>query len=315
MAAYLVRRLLAMIPTLVLITVVTFAIMKIAPGDPFSKFIDPTIDRAQLDALRAKWGLNDPIPVQYLRWAGNFFSGDFGISLKHQRPVLELIAERLPATMLLAASALLFALVISIPIGVLSAVRPYSRFDNVATGLAFFGLAMPNFWLGLLLIGLFSVKLNWLPSHGMQSIDGGGIGDILLHLIMPTLVLGTASMASYTRYMRSSLLEVIRQDYIRTARAKGLSERAVIYKHALKNAFIPVATLLGLELPSLVSGSLVTEQVFGWPGLGWFTWRAILERDYPVIMGILTMTAVLTLIGNLLADISYALLDPRVRYD
>ena len=309
------RRLLALVLTLILITLVTFLVMKAAPGDPLTRFVDPTISREELETLRQRWGFDDPLHVQYLRWAGNFLRGDFGVSLKSHRPVLELILERLPATLLLAASALLFALVVAIPVGVLSAVRQYSFFDNLATGLAFFGLAMPNFWFGLLLIALFSVQLDWLPSHGMQSIGGGGVLDVLAHLIMPTIVLGTAATAVYTRYLRSSLLEVIRQDYIRTARAKGLSERVVIYKHALRNAFIPLATLLGLELPNLVSGSLVTEQVFGWPGLGWFTWRAVLERDYPVVMGVLTMTAFMTLIGNLLADLSYAMLDPRIRYD
>ena len=305
-----------MIPTLLLITVVTFLIMLMAPGDPLSSFVDPTITRAELERLREKWGLNDPWYIQYLRWAGNFFTGDFGHSLAYNRPVLELVLDRLPSTLLLTTTALLLALIVAIPVGVISAIRQYSAFDNLATSFAFFGLAMPNFWFGLLLIWLFSVYLGWLPSFGMQSIDRGmAIDEVAKRLIMPAIVLGTASMASYTRYMRSSLLEVIRQDYIRTARAKGLNERVVIYKHALKNALIPVATLLGFELPSLISGALVTEQVFGWPGLGYFTWRAVLRRDYPVVMGMLTATAALTLLGNLLADISYAFLDPRVRYD
>ena len=317
---YVLKRLVGLIPTLLLITLCTFMIIKIAPGDPILMFMD-TMEADQmedLERLRERMGLHDPLHVQYWRWMTNFFTGDFGQSIAARRPVLELILERLPATLLLTAAALVFSLVISIPVGIISAVRQYSLVDNLVTTFAFFGIAMPNFWLGLLMIWLFSIYLGVLPSGGMGTIgvSGGWAGflDTGRHLILPMIVLGTASMAGFTRYMRSSVLEVLNEDYIRTAKAKGLSERVVLYKHALKNAFIPMATLLGFRLRMFISGSLITEQIFAWPGLGWYTWHSVNRRDYPVMMGILTFAACLTLIGNLLADVSYAFLDPQIRY-
>ena len=319
--SYILKRIVGLLPTLVLITLTTFLIIKIAPGDPILMFMDTMeADQADdLERLRERMGLNDPLHIQYWRWMTDFFSGNFGHSIAARRPVLELIIERFPATLLLTMSSLLFSLIVSIPVGVISAVKQYSALDNVVTTVAFFGIAMPNFWLGLLMIWMFSIFLGILPSGGMGTIgvESGWptIVDTARHLVMPMVVLGTASMAGFTRYMRSSVLEVLREDYIRTARAKGLSERVVLYKHALKNAFIPIATLLGFQLRQFVSGSLITEQIFAWPGLGWYTWHSVNRRDYPVMMGILTFAALLTLVGNLLADISYAFLDPQIRYN
>lgn len=319
MTAYVIRRLLGLVPTLLLITVVTFTVMKLAPGDPLAQYAGAAVDPAELARLRQRWGLDDPLHIQYWRWLTNFLQGDLGVSLASNQPVLAEVKERFPATALLAASALGFALLLAVPLGTLSALRPHSFLDHIASGFGLMGLAMPNFWLALLLIWVFSVRLGWLPSFGMESLDETGgwrsVAETGKRLIMPAVVLGTAGAAGYMRYLRASLLAVLRSDYIRTARAAGLSEKAVLYRHALKNALLPLITMLGMDVPVLLSGALVTEQIFGWPGLGFYTWRSVLSRDYPVIMGVLTITALLTLLCNLVADIAYAWLDPRIRYD
>src|SRR5690606_1587289 len=319
MTAYVIRRLLGLVPTLLLITVITFVIIKLSPGDPLAQYAGANVDPAQLARLRQRWGLDDPLHVQYWRWLTNFLRGDLGVSLSSNRPVLAEVKERFPATALLAASALTFALVVAVPLGTLSALRPPSTVDHLASGLALMGLAMPNFWLGLLLLWAFSVRLRWLPSFGLDSLDVQGgwrsAAETGRRLIMPTVVLGTAGAAAYMRFLRASLMTVLRSDYIRTARAAGLPEKVVLYRHALKNALLPLITMLGMDVPVLLSGALVTEQVFGWPGLGFYTWRSVMSRDYPAIMGVLTIAALLTLLCNLAADIAYALLDPRIRYD
>lgn len=318
MIKYIVRRTLILIPTLFVSTVIIFAVVRLAPGDPLDVFLSPDIKLTEEERakFRHRLGLDQSLPLQYLSWVGRFFSGDLGTSFNYGQPVWNLIKVRIWPTIQLTGLSLLVALLIAVPIGTISAVRQYSLLDNVITGFAFFGIAMPNFWFGLLLIYLFSVYLGWLPTSGMVSVQsGGGVWDRFSHLVMPVVVLSTASIAGYTRYMRSQVLEVLREDYVNTARAKGIKESKVIFKHVLKNALLTLVTLLGFALPIVISGALITEQVFGWPGLGQFFWRSATFRDYPVIMAILTLAAILTLLGNFLADLAYAYLDPRIRYE
>jgi peptide/nickel transport system permease protein len=315
MLRYAARRLLMMIPILLGISVISFAIMYVAPGQPAVLDLDPSIspqDRArQIEAL----GLNEPIPVQYAKWLGNVLTGNLGTSFSRRIPVSEVILERLPNTLLLMISAALLAIVIAIPIGVLSARRPYTAVDYSVTFGAFLGLATPNFWLGLMLIMLFSVQLGWTPVGGVATLGADfSVLDRLRHLILPAVVLAAADTAALTRFTRSSMLDVLHQDYIRTARAKGLRERTVIYKHGLRNGLIPIVTIIGLMLPTFVGGAVIVESLFSWPGIGKLFIDSVFERDYPVIMGITMLGAVLTLVGNLVADLLYAALDPRIEY-
>ncbi|MFQ6118853.1 MAG: ABC transporter permease, partial [Methanosarcinales archaeon] len=263
--------------------------------------------------------LDKPIYIQYFKWLWRIMHGDFGISigLIPGMPVSNLIMRRILPTLELTVSAMILSLIVAIPVGVISAVKQYSFFDHVATVGAFIGISTPNFWLALMLILVFSVELGWLPSSGMidPRIVNPTIFDYLKHLIIPAFVLGTAGMAGLTRYVRASMLEVLREDYIRTARAKGLSERVVIYKHALKNALLPLITILGMSIPGFLSGAVLTETVCGWPGMGRLAVNAVFSRDYPVMMALVLIFGILVIIGNLIADIIYAYVDPRIRYD
>ncbi len=304
-----------MIPILFGISILSFAIMYAAPGKPAILNLDPEIPPEVREAQAERLGLNDPIPVQYMRWLGNVSKGDFGTSYARKMPVTEMILDRLPNTLLLMASSLFLAAIVAIPFGVISATRQYSMTDYGVTVGSFLGLATPNFWLGIMLIMVFSVQLGWTPVGGISTIGADfSILDRLRHLILPALVLATADMAGLTRYTRSSMLEVINQDYIRTARAKGFRERRVVYKHGLRNGLIPVITMFGLMLPTMIGGSAIVESVFNWPGIGKMFIDATFQRDYPVIMAITMFGAILTVIGNLIADILYAVLDPRIEY-
>lgn len=316
MLNYTLRRTLQALPLLILISVISFAIINMAPGDVTSMFINPESDPADIEALRQHFGLDKPLFVRYFIWFGKVLSGDLGTSMWVGRSVMEMIIEKLPNTLMLAGLSMLISFAVAIPIGIISATKRYSIFDYAATTFAFIGLSLPSFWFGLMLILFFSLQLGWLPSGGMRAnFDQFDVVDRLRHLILPAIVLATGSMASKARYMRSSMLEVIRQDYIRTARAKGLSDRVVIYKHALKNALLPVITLFGLILPGLVSGAVITETIFSWPGMGRMAVEAIWTRDYPVIMGVNMMGALMVILGSLVADLGYALADPRIKYN
>ncbi|MCL7746753.1 ABC transporter permease [Halalkalibacter alkaliphilus] len=315
MISYIIKRVVMMIPILFGISILSFAIMYAAPGKPAIMNLDPEISPEVREAQIERLGLNDPIPVQYVRWLGNVVQGDFGTSYSRKIPVTEMILDRLPNTLLLMASSLFLAAIIAIPFGVISATRQYSLTDYGVTMGSFVGLATPNFWLGIMLIMLFSVQLGWTPVGGVATIGADfSIIDRLHHLILPAFVLATADMAGLTRYTRSSMLEVVNQDYIRTARAKGFRERRVIYKHGLRNGLIPVITMFGLMLPTMIGGSAIVESVFNWPGIGKMFIDATFQRDYPVIMAITMFGALLTVIGNLIADILYAVLDPRIEY-
>ncbi len=304
-----------MIPILFGISILSFAIMYAAPGKPAILNLDPEIPPEVREAQAERLGLNDPIPVQYVRWVKNVSKGDFGTSYARKMPVTDMILDRLPNTILLMASSLFLAAIIAIPFGVISATRQYSLTDYGVTVGSFLGLATPNFWLGIMLIMVFSVQLGWTPVGGISTIGADfSLLDRLRHLILPALVLATADMAGLTRYTRSSMLEVINQDYIRTARAKGFRERRVVYKHGLRNGLIPVITMFGLMLPTMIGGSAIVESVFNWPGIGKLFIDATFQRDYPVIMAITMFGALLTVVGNLIADILYAVLDPRIEY-
>jgi peptide/nickel transport system permease protein len=319
---YITRRLVEMIPILVVISFLAFSLLVAVPGDPSDVLIlgDPSVSRESINDLRKIYGLDDPVPMRYVKWISQVAQGNFGYSRTFHLPVLEVVSPMLVNTAILTSLSLLTALLISIPLGIYSAVKQYSIGDYLGTSFAFFGFSVPSFWLALVLIIVFSVNLHLLPPGGMMSTGvAPGLMDQLLdraqYLIMPAFVLGLAQMASWTRYMRSSLVEVIRQDYIQTARAKGLAERVVVYRHALKNAMIPIVTLIALSIPEMFSGAIVIETVFSYPGMGRLYYQSIFNKDFSVVMAVLMMIALLVILSNLAADVFYAFLDPRIRYD
>ncbi|MEW6243504.1 MAG: ABC transporter permease [Bacillota bacterium] len=317
MRKYLVRRVLQALPILLGITLISFFIIHLAPGDPLAMDIEGTkISPEAIQIRREQMNLDKPIPVQYWIWVKGLVRGDFGWSFQDGRPIVEHLKERIPITLLIMGIPMLIAVLVSIPLGIISATRQYSLADQCATVFAFLGISIPNFWFGIVLMMIFSLWLGWLPATGLKTIGAPfSIADRAKYLIMPTIVLATGQMASLVRYVRSSMLEVIRQDYVRTARAKGVSERLVIYKHALKNAMIPVVTILALMMPGLLGGALMTENVFALPGMGRWTVRAVFYRDYPAVMASLTVSSVMIVAFNLIADILYGFLDPRIKYD
>ncbi|GAB4388566.1 MAG: ABC transporter permease [Thermodesulfovibrionales bacterium] len=310
-----------MVPLIFGITVITFAVIHLAPGSPVEVQTEMSL-KASAQAkenLRKLYGLDKPLHLQYWDWLRRFLRLDFGTSFVDGREVTDKIMERVPVTLLINVLSIILILLMAIPIGVLSAVKQYSFFDKVATVFVFIGYSTPSFWLALLLMILFGVYMGVLPISGIQSIDTSGMGpldrvlDVARHLVLPVGVSAFGGIAGMSRYSRSSMLEVIRQDYIRTARAKGLPESQVIMRHAFKNALMPIVTILGLSVPALIGGSVIFETIFAIPGMGQLFYASTLSRDYPTVMGILVIGAVLTLLGNLLADISYALVDPRIR--
>jgi peptide/nickel transport system permease protein len=320
---YALRRLVLALPLLVGITFISFAVIHLAPGEPVDLQAGDVGAKSSAQArqlLREMYELDKPILVRYWNWLGRLVRLDFGRSFAPDgRPVLQKIGERLPVTLMLNIVELLIIVVLAVPIGMASATRQYSVFDKVTTVFVFVGFATPDFWLALLLMLLFGAELGWLPISGLRSLNWEYMTfwrqqwDFLSHLILPILVATFGGLAGFSRYMRQSMLEVIRQDYIQSARAKGLSERVVIGKHALRNAMLPLVTILGLSLPGLIGGSVIVESIFAIPGMGQLMVQAVFERDYPVIMGNLVIVAVLTLVANLLADVAYGLVDPRIR--
>ncbi|NLM42212.1 MAG: ABC transporter permease [Firmicutes bacterium] len=316
---YIVRRIFVQgIPVLLGFTFVLYFVITIAPGSPVTHLRGvPNIDEETIARRQAQLGLNDSFPVQYVKWLGRVLRGDLGLSFdSSRRPVSELILERMPATILLSASSIVLGWVIGIPVGILSARYQYSALDYVITFLAFVGISAPSFFFGLLLLYVFAARLNVLPAGGFfLAGEPRTLVGYVQYLLLPSITLGLGSIAGIARYMRSSLLEVMGQDFLRTARAKGLSENKVVYKHALRNALLPILTLMGFTIPSIFSGAVIVENIFAWPGLGSLAIQAVNERNYPVIMGINLMFAVLIFLGSLIADISYAVVDPRIRYE
>jgi len=319
---YAFRRVLSSIPVVIGVTTVTFALMKVTAGNYVPGLeLNPDLRPEDIARLRQQLGADDPIFVQYWHWlSGIFLHGDFGRSMLDSSSVVDHIWSRLPATLELTVTAIVLGVLVAIPLGVTGALRRGSKVDHLLTGASVAGFAIPQFWLGLMLILLFSVSfkqwgLPWLPSGGRESAYGGGDPlDLLLHLIMPATVLAFFYLSVWSRFVRSSMLEVLSQDYIRTARAKGMSNRRMVYIHALRNAVIPLVTLVGLELPGLVAGGLVVEVVFGWPGLGLMAYERAKAYDFTLVMGTTTFVALLVIAGNLLADLLYSVLDPRIRY-
>lgn len=327
MGAFILRRLLGAIPLLIGIVTILFFVLNLAPGDPTMLYFNPNMPPEVIEQLRRNFGLDQPLYIQYFRWVSAFVVGDFGFSFAQSRPVSDVVFEALPNTLMLTGTALVLVFVIGILIGVLQAVRQYSLFDSTSSVVSLFFYSMPSFWLALMLMLLFSLKAHewgWpiaLPPTGITSVDyefmnaGEKIVDRLRHLVLPVGTLTLALAAGVARYTRGQMLEVVRQDYIRTARAKGLPERRVIMKHALRNSMLPVITLLGLYLPFLFSGAIFVEVIFAWPGMGRVIVDAIFQRDYPLVMATSFLFAVIVVIGNLIADVLYSVADPRIRYD
>ena len=318
MSRYLLRRLLIAVPVLVGISIVLFSILALAPGDPFGELaLNPNIPPEVRFNLRQQFGLYDPLVVRYVRWFAAMLHGDWGYSFVSRLPVQQLILQRLPTTLFVLGSAYGLALLIALPVGILSAMKPYSFFDQVATTFAFVGYSLPTFFTGLLFILVFSIYLGWLPFIYSSTIEARGFAWVLEHLrqgAMPITVLGLFEAASLTRFVRSAMLEVIHQDYITTARAKGLSEYLTMLKHALRNALIPVVTVVALQIPTIFTGAVITEQIFRVPGIGSLLIAAIESTDTPVVMAITFVYAALVILFNLLADLIYGLLDPRITY-
>jgi peptide/nickel transport system permease protein len=316
MQRYLLSRLLSSLVVLLVVVTATFVMIQFAPGG-LSILMNPNMSAAEAERLARNMGLDQPVYVQYTRWIANFVQGDLGSSLSYGgRPVRGMVIERLPATLKLGLAAALLAVVIGVPLGILAARHQNTFIDQLAGVVASLGLAMPNFWLGILMIVLFSVTLDWLPASGTRTIGsrGGGLLDQLEHLIMPAVVLATATLAEMTRYTRSAWLEVVRQDFVRTARSKGLGGGQVERRHVLKNALIPVVTVFGVALPRLLGGSAVVETLYSWPGLGQLAGDAARRRDTPLILGVTVFVSLMVILCNLLVDLVYPLLDPRIDY-
>lgn len=315
MGQYVARRLMQAIPLLIGVSILGFAIMQLAPGGPLAVYtLNPTVSAQDMERIKHIFGLDQPMHIQYLKWTKGMFAGNWGYSFFGSRPVRDIILERIPATVELMGTSMAFAIIIGVLIGTLGAVKRYSAFDYLASTGAMFALSFPTFWFGLMAIYIFAEKLHMFPSGGMMTMGGaGGLADRLHHLVLPALVLGLVMVAEWSRYTRSSLLEVLNQDYIRTARGKGLRERSVLFRHAMRNALIPLVVLMGLQLPMLFGGALITESVFSWPGMGRLFIDSLSSRDYPVLMAMVVVTAVIVVIGNLLADLLAAAVDPRIR--
>jgi len=320
MSRYLVRRLLEAVPLLLGVTVAVFIVLQLLPGGPLAAYEgDPTLTTSDIASLRDHFGMNEAIPIRYLRWLGAVLHGDFGYSLITHQTVASAIADRLPNTLLLQGLAFLVTLAIAFPVGVVSAVRQYSWLDHLATLFAFAGHAVPTFWSGLLAIIVFAVQfkalgLPSLPASGMTTLGApSGPGDRIAHLVLPVAVLAFFNAAHYTRYVRASMLDVLHDDYIQTARAKGLANPAVVLGHALRNAVLPVITIIALDVPSLFSGTVVVESIFAWPGMGRLFLDSAQRFDYAIVMGVVTLSATLVILSALMADLVYGLVDPRVR--
>lgn len=313
MGKYILKRILIAIPVLIGITIIDYAIMCLA-GSPLEMLQGPRVSEGALEAKKIALGLDKPFYVQYFVWLGQLLHGNMGYSIKSYQSVSALIGEHLGPTLLLMGVSLLISLLIAIPAGIYSAVHQYSKGDYAVVTLSFLGSSVPGFFLSLLLIYIFTVRLGVLPSSGMITLGTeGGAADVAKHMVMPVIVLAASMAGSNIRYIRSAVLEILQQDYLRTARAKGIGRFKVIYKHALRNALVPIVTVIGMEIPVLFGGAIIIEQVFSWPGLGLMTMSAISNRDYPVIMGVCLLSAVVVLVGNLLTDILYALVDPTIQ--
>lgn len=315
MSKYIIKRILIAIPVLIGITIIDYAIMCLA-GSPLEMLQGPRVSEAAVEAKKIAMGLDKPFYVQYFVWLSQLLQGNMGYSVKSYQAVSSMIAEHLGPTLLLMGVSMLVSLLIAVPAGIYSAIHQYSKGDYAVVTFSFLGSSIPGFFLALLLIYIFTVKLGWLPSSGMITLGtDGGFADVAKHMVMPVMVLAFSLAGSNIRYIRSAMLEILQQDYLRTARAKGIGRFKVIYKHALRNALVSIVTVIGMQIPMLFGGAVIIEQVFSWPGLGLMTMSAITSRDYPVIMGVCLLSAIVVLVANLVTDILYALVDPTIQLD
>jgi len=313
---YLLRRLLLLVPVLLGVSVVVFLVLHLAPGDPAEIMLGSQATQEDVTRLRADLGLDEPLPLQYARWMAHVLQGDLGRSIRMRQPVLGEVLIRFRATLILTATALLLSTVGGIALGVLSAARPRSAVDQLSTLGSIFCASMPSFWLGLVLMVCFSLWLGWLPASGMYGAHGpGGLADLLSHLVLPAVTLAAASTTIIARLTRSTMLDILRQDFVRTARAKGLVESGVVLRHALRNALIPTVTVVGVQAGYLLGGAILTETVFAWPGVGTLMLQGILARDFPLVQGCVLVIALVFVLFNLAVDLLYAFLDPRIRYE
>lgn len=314
MANFIARRLLMAVGILLLVTMIGFTVLHMAPGGPMSQFAASSdLSAADIAAIEARMGLDRPVYIQYVDWIWRMLQGDWGVSFRDQQPVLSVIGSHLGATFQLMIAATVLAVLLGGWIGVMGAIRRNSWFDSLSTIASMIAISIPTFWFGLIVIYVFSIELQWLPSGNRYTAGDGSFWNYMHHLIAPSIVLALVSTATWSRYMRSSMLDAMSQDFVRTARSKGASERRILFGHILRNAMLPMITVAGLQLPMLLSGALVTETVFAWPGMGRLFLDSISYRDYPVVMGVLMFTAILVLLGSLLADLLYSVVDPRIR--
>ncbi len=313
MMRYIIKRILIAIPVLIGITMLDYIIMSLA-GSPLAMMQGPRVSQAAVEARAIQLGLDQPLHVQYFTWLTQLLNGNWGYSTKTFQPVYSMISSNLGPTLLLMGTSMLLSFLVAIPLGVYSATHQYSKGDYASVTFSFLGTSIPSFFLSLILVYLFTIKLGWLPSSGMTTLGtGGDAWDVIRHMIMPVIVLTASLAGSNIRYIRSSVLEILQQDYLRTAKAKGIGEFLTINKHAMRNALLPIVTVIGMQIPMLIGGAVIVEQVFSWPGLGLLTMTSIMNRDYPVIMGVSLLSAVIVLAGNLLTDILYAVVDPTIQ--
>lgn len=313
MKRLIIKRVVQTLPMLIAISIISFLLMKLAPGDPTQAYITPEMGPVDIERIRENLGLNDPIHIQYARWLKRVLKGDLGYSLVNHRPVAEQIIERLPATIGLMLTSLLFSTIVGIIVGLVSAANHNKLLDKIITVICYIGISIPSFWFAMMLVYVLSLKLELLPSIGMRTIGVHSTWDLIKHTIMPVLVLSIQNIAVIARYIRSSTISQLREDYVTVEFASGASKREVLYKYVLKNAILPVITILGMSLPSVVSGAFITESIFGWPGMGQLGMNAIFSYDYPLIMAITMFSSIMLILGNLLSDILYGIADPRIK--
>ena len=313
MKRYIIKRIVQMIPVLILVSIFSFMIIHFAPGDPLNMYIRPDMTQQEINELRVDLGLDGTIVEQYFAWLKNVCKRNFGNSLINHQPVASQIFSKLPATILLMGTSLVLSVLVAIPLGLWSGMKKNKMTDQVISILAYIGISIPAFWLGLMLIIVFALNLHWLPSNGMRTVGVKSVFDVAKHLILPGIVLSIGNMSVFTRYIRSNTISQLEEEYVLTARSKGITERKIMLKHVLKNCLLPVITLAGMNLASLVTGSFIIESVFGWPGMGTLGMSAINSRDYPMIMAFTMLSCLILIIGNLIADLLYGIADPRIK--
>lgn len=313
MKKFIIKRLLGLIPVLLLVSMFSYAIIQAAPGNPIDNYVRPGMSKEQIEEIKEEYGLNGNIAQQYLNWLAHVLRGDLGTSIRTHRPVSEMIGERLPATLMLMGTSLLIAIVVSIPLGLWAGLHKNKTVDKIISTITYLGISIPPFWLGMILVVVFALNLKLFPTGGMRTLNVNTTGDLLWHLVLPSIVLSLNNMAVFTKYIRSNTISQMEEDYVLTAISKGTNKKRVLFKHVLKNCLLPIITLVGINIAGLVCGSFVIENVFSWPGIGRLMMEAIGNRDYPVIMGYTMFSCLILLFGNLIADILYAVADPRIR--